>query len=814
MPSSQLYMAKKMAESICEKRTLLFLDGLEALQNPPYTETSRSKLNDEGIRELLDQLAKNNHGLCVITTREEISELKSYKDKTCAHIQLTGLSNSEGRQLLTHHGVKGKKEDLEDASEKLEGHPMAIRLLAFGLEEYDGDVSFRDGVMLLGGDEEEVSHAMRVMNSVEKRLGESTGLAILRIMGLFNRPAEPEELQCLRSPPHIAGLNTPNTISDNKHWNKSINALRSHGLLSNPLNESSDSLDCHPLIREYFQNQLRKQSGFLWRKGHERLYNHHLKKIPAAPSEFESHFLSAILHGCLAGKHQEVINSVYLFYIKNPVKEQRILANTALSCLEHFFSKPWILPLPKLNDLEKVHVLLSAGENLEAIGQLSDALSALEAALSICEENVADGIKSEVQYNVCKNYLAQGDLSWLQKNLVHTVQMIDKSEDLELKIRVRIISAIAHLYLAKSHKRALSLFYEAETILREKEGEDVFLTGFDGFYLFKLLWYSSDFSTLPARSTYMSKHAYSATEQGLAKLCGAQLKALNINLRLESIYEDLEEAIRLFNKAEELPLIGEAYLLKAEISASRNEFEYSEIDLGNSRDYAEMGFGRLLLDVELKTAEILGMQRKQQACKSAKRRLVSLAGKPLNVEEKLVHSEEIRERKRTAVALRAKTDSRITDNSEKADQNLVYVSYSRADIEFLTQDLKPALNPLEAEEHIELWEHRVFSRSNRWHPDTDDKIKHTKLAILLITQEFLGSNFCMKEEVPLLIDLSERGEIKILALYVEPCYWESEDWRQHFHFWPNQEKAITEHEEVMQKVLLKEFSDLILQHIS
>ena len=58
---------ERLAKLIAHRRTLLVLDGLEPLQNPPGPQEGR--LREPSLQALLRELAAFNTGLCVITTR-------------------------------------------------------------------------------------------------------------------------------------------------------------------------------------------------------------------------------------------------------------------------------------------------------------------------------------------------------------------------------------------------------------------------------------------------------------------------------------------------------------------------------------------------------------------------------------------------------------------------------------------------------------------------------------------------------------------------------------------------------------------------
>jgi hypothetical protein len=68
---------ERLAKLVAHRRTLLVLDGLEPLQNPPGAQEGR--LRDPSLQALLRELAAFNTGLCVITTRTAIADIADHE---------------------------------------------------------------------------------------------------------------------------------------------------------------------------------------------------------------------------------------------------------------------------------------------------------------------------------------------------------------------------------------------------------------------------------------------------------------------------------------------------------------------------------------------------------------------------------------------------------------------------------------------------------------------------------------------------------------------------------------------------------------
>jgi len=98
------------------------------------------------------------------------------------------------------------RDELREASKEYKGHGLALTLLGSYLADVaEGDVRRRKEIGPLEEDEREGGHARRVMAVYEPWLGE-VEVAILRMIGLFDRPATEAEIGALRKEPVIAGL--------------------------------------------------------------------------------------------------------------------------------------------------------------------------------------------------------------------------------------------------------------------------------------------------------------------------------------------------------------------------------------------------------------------------------------------------------------------------------------------------------------------------------------------------------------------------------------------------------------------------------
>jgi hypothetical protein len=98
---------ERLAKLTAHRRTLLVLDGLEPLQNPPGPQEGR--VRDPSLQALLRELAAFNMGLCVITTRTPVVDIADHEGTSALRRDLEQLSNDAGAKLLRALGARAMR---------------------------------------------------------------------------------------------------------------------------------------------------------------------------------------------------------------------------------------------------------------------------------------------------------------------------------------------------------------------------------------------------------------------------------------------------------------------------------------------------------------------------------------------------------------------------------------------------------------------------------------------------------------------------------------------------------------------------------
>jgi hypothetical protein len=448
---------QRLARLVGEKRALLILDGVEPLQYAPTSPTP-GELKDSGLAALLKGLAANNHGLCVVTTRTSIPDLRAYWQTTAPEVNLPRLSKPAGVALLRSLGVKGTQAEFETLVEEVKGHALTLNLLGTWLRDaYAGDIRKRDLVRLEEADEEQGGHAFRVMDAYV-RWFESEGkhgkraLALLRLLGLFDRPADAGCLKAVWKAPLIPGLTEPLAGISEAHRNVAITRLKDAKLLT--VNRDAGgaliALDAHPLLREYFAKTLREQRPEAWRAAHRRLYEHlcaATKDKPQPTLEDLQPLYQAVSHGCQAGMQQEACDKVYRDRINRGREQYSTMKLGALGsdlgAAACFFEQLWSRVSPALTEAGQTWLLSIAGYNLRSLGRLTEAIEPMRAGLGM-EGKREDWKNAAISaINLSQLELSLGEMALASADAEQALTYAERSGDPFQRIGVRCVHADA-----------------------------------------------------------------------------------------------------------------------------------------------------------------------------------------------------------------------------------------------------------------------------------------------------------------------------------------------------------------------------------
>jgi tetratricopeptide (TPR) repeat protein len=482
----------RLASLIRKERSLLILDGIEPLQYPPGRPEIEGRLKDPGLAALLKGLAAGNPGLCVVTTRERIADLTG-SPSTAPQIPLEELEPGAAVALLRQLGVDGRESELVAAAKEFQHHALTLTLLGnFLRRAHGGDVRKRREIDLHRADEKQGGHAFRVIAAYARWLEEGPELAILRLLGLFDRPAEAGALKALRAAPPIPELTEPLVDLAEEDWHLAVTTLRDHSLLAAADPREPETLDAHPLVRACFADELESHRPGAWLEGNRRLYEHLRQAAPDLPDTLETlqPLYAAVVHGCRAGRQQEAMDEVFLRRIRRGSEAfswKKLGAfGSELTALAGFFDRPWSQPSARLTAAAQAFVLSAAAFHLRALGRLAEAVEPMQAGLEarIAQENWKEA--AVVASNLSELTLTLGDVPRAVAFGEQSVELADRSGDAPWKMASRTTWADA-LHQAGRWEESAAAFREAEAMQAEWQPGYPRLYGLPGFRYCDLL---------------------------------------------------------------------------------------------------------------------------------------------------------------------------------------------------------------------------------------------------------------------------------------------------------------------------------------
>jgi hypothetical protein len=102
----------------------------------------------------------------------------------------------------------------------------------------------------------------------------------------------------------------------------------------------------------------------------------------------------------------------------------------------------------------------------------------------------------------------------------------------------------------------------------------------------------------------------------------------------------------------------------------------------------------------------------------------------------------------------------------------VFISYSHADREYLDRILVH-LRPLEREQLIDPWSDNKIRAGQDWRVEIREALKGARVAVLLVSADFLASEFIATNELPnVLAEAEKKHGTRIIPIILKPCRFE------------------------------------------
>lgn len=100
----------------------------------------------------------------------------------------------------------------------------------------------------------------------------------------------------------------------------------------------------------------------------------------------------------------------------------------------------------------------------------------------------------------------------------------------------------------------------------------------------------------------------------------------------------------------------------------------------------------------------------------------------------------------------------------------VFISYSHKD-ESLRNELLTHLKLLQRQGIVDTWDDRRIDSAEDWRLKVDENLERADIILLLVSADFLASDYCYEKEVARALERHENGEVKVIPIIVRDVNW-------------------------------------------
>lgn len=139
----------------------------------------------------------------------------------------------------------------------------------------------------------------------------------------------------------------------------------------------------------------------------------------------------------------------------------------------------------------------------------------------------------------------------------------------------------------------------------------------------------------------------------------------------------------------------------------------------------------------------------------------------------------------------------------------VFFSYSHKD-EALRDELEKHLTILKRQGVITAWHDRGIVAGEEWEGEIDEHLNSALVILLLVSADFLASNYCYEIEMMRAMERHEAGEARVIPVILRPCAWKGADFgklqalpkdAKPVASWSNQDEAFLDVEQGIRKAV-------------
>jgi hypothetical protein len=140
-------------------------------------------------------------------------------------------------------------------------------------------------------------------------------------------------------------------------------------------------------------------------------------------------------------------------------------------------------------------------------------------------------------------------------------------------------------------------------------------------------------------------------------------------------------------------------------------------------------------------------------------------------------------------------EQQVELKSQDRKKSIMFVSYSHADRKYVEEKPGSLLYYLRGLEHegIQIWRDDQIPPGALWDAVIREKLGEAAVALVLVSQAFLTSEYCTNVEIESFVRRRKEGGLTVIPVILSACEWSRHDWLSETQALPREGKTIESH---------------------